>query len=230
MIVIETDRLRIRESSGKDFSRIYSMMLSESRDESEKKTLPNAAGAGSALAENSGETAEHETTIDDHVIRDQDGKKTLRTIRDRDKETAPQTILDRVSPDENEELEKYLAYIHTVYPVFGFGLWTVERKEDGEILGRCGLQPIADENSPLGRIELGYLIDRPYRGRGYAFEACLAILKYAFERLELDEVYAVIDEENRVSQKLAQKLGFSKTESDLWLLQADSWIPDHTAI
>ena len=67
MIITETDRLIIRESSGRDFSRIYCMMQS---------------------------AGESETT-------------------------------DRISDDENEELEKYLAYIHTVYSVFGFGLWTV---------------------------------------------------------------------------------------------------------
>ncbi len=163
MTAIETDRLRIRESSGRDFSRIYSMMLSE-----------NCGG--------------------------------------------PE---DPVSLDEDEELEKYLAYIHTVYQVFGFGLWTVERKDTGEIIGRCGLQPIADENSPLGRIELGYLIDRPFRGRGYAFEACRAILDFAFDKLDLDEVYAVIDEENEASKQLARKLGFEKTQDRLWMASAD---------
>ena len=63
-------------------------------------------------------------------------------------------------PDENEELEKYLAYIHTAYPVFGFGLWSVVLKETGDVIGWCGLQPIGNEDTPLGRIELGYLIDR----------------------------------------------------------------------
>ncbi len=159
MIVIETDRLRIRESSGRDFSRIYSLMLSES---------------------------------------------------------TKGTILDEVSSDEDEELEKYLAYIHTVYSVFGFGLWTVERREDGEIIGRCGLQPIADENSPLGRIEIGYLIDPACRGQGYGYEACRAILDFAFERLEIDEVYALIDEGNATSLNLARKLGFVQKEAGVW--------------
>ncbi len=168
-------------------------------------------------------------------------------------------INDTVSPDEDEELEKYLAYIHTVYSVFGFGLWTVELKDAeagvsgaivseagvsgaivseagtsgaiasgtgvseagvSKIIGRCGLQPIADEDSPLGRIELGYLIDRQYRGRGYGYEACRAILEFAFERLELDEVYAVIDENNLPSLKLAQKLGFSRIKDNLWRIKA----------
>ena len=194
MIITETDRLIIRESSGRDFSRIYCMMQS---------------------------AGENETT-------------------------------DRISDNENEELEKFLAYIHTVYSVFGFGLWTVCLKpetpihpegtlisggltesirescletepESGTqeeiIIGRCGLQPAADENSPLGRIELGYLIDREYRGMGYAYEACSAILSYAFEKLGIEEVSVRIDPGNEASAALAGKLGFGREKEDLWILR-----------
>ena len=170
MITLHTDRLTIRESSGRDFSRIYCIMLSASEDETR----------------------------------------------------------DRISEDEDEELEKYLAYIHTVYPVFGFGLWTVCLKgnpslHEGEareaaIIGRCGLQPVADDNSPLGRIELGYLIDPAYRRKGYAYEACTAILDYAFRRLGIDEVSVEIEPSNTASARLARKLGFQQSEGRLWTL------------
>lgn len=170
MITIKTDRLTIRESSGRDFSRIYAMLRCESRD------------------------------------------------------TAGFQIAGSVSDDEDEELEKFLAYIHTVYSVFGFGLCTVELNETGRIIGWCGLQPIGDEDTPLGRIELGYLIDRDDRGRGYGYEACRAILDFAFDALLLDEVYACIDEKNRPSLHLAEKLGFSKKQGDLWTVTR----PDQT--
>ncbi len=160
MIRIETDRLVIRESSGRDFSRIYAMLLSE-------------GNAG---------------------------------------------------PDENEELEKYLAYIHTAYPVFGFGLWSVVLKETGDVIGWCGLQPIGNEDTPLGRIELGYLIDREFRRKGYACEACRAIMDYAFQRLELDEVYVQIDGQNKQSLRLAQRLGFTKAGDGLWVQSCDAWL------
>ena len=173
MITINTDRLTIRESSGRDFSRIYAMLLSETgTDFVMSEEMMAGRGSGSA-SENAGR-------------------------------------------DEDAALEKYLAYIHTVYPVFGFGLCTVEVRKTGEIIGWCGLQPIGDEDSPLGRIELGYLIDRNYRNRGYGYEACRAILDFAFRRLELDEVWAVIDEKNVPSLRLAEKLGFTKRKGRLW--------------
>jgi len=189
LIVAETDRLIIRESSGRDFSRIYSMMLSESAE-------GNGPGNESGGSDNRRRTT---------------------------------AVRDRVSVDEDEELEKFLAYIHTVYSVFGFGLWTVCLKGDSTadifadakdreaaVIGRCGLQPIADDNSPLGRIELGYLIDPAYRRKGYAYEACSAILDYAFRRLEIDEVSVEIEPSNTASVRLARKLGFRYTEGNLW--------------
>ena len=177
MIVLETDRLIIRESSGQDFSRIYCMMLSESKENENSASYGEEAGL--------------------HPGR---------------------TIRDTVSEDENEELEKYLAYIHTVYSVFGFGLWTVCLKNDPScIIGRCGLQPIADDNSPLGRIELGYLIDKRWRGQGYASEACRAILRYAFEKLEIEEVYVQIPADNTPSVSLAQKLRFDRVTEVWWV-------------
>lgn len=181
MIVLETDRLIIRESSGQDFSRIYCMMLSESRRDER-----NESGGG--VSDSSADTP------------------------------AVRSIGDEVSEDENEELEKYLAYIHTVYSVFGFGLWTVCLEEDPScIIGRCGLQPIADGNSPLGRIELGYLIDERWRGKGYAYEACSAIVQYGMEKLELEEICATIPPCNRPSVSLARKLGFVRKTEKLWV-------------
>ena len=170
MIPIQTDRLTIRESSGRDFSRIYAMMLSESAPPSQPGCTGVHIPAGSGRA---------------------------------------QSLFYDVSRDEDEELEKYLAYIHTVYSVFGFGLCTVVLRQNGEVIGWCGLQPIGDDDSPLGRIELGYLIAPEYRRQGIGYEACRAILDFAFNRLELDEVYARIDESNEASIRLAHKLGFT---------------------
>jgi len=163
LITIKTDRLTIRESSGRDFSRIYAMLLS----------------------------------VNDQPLSG--------------------SLAYEVSTDENEELEKYLAYIHTVYPVFGIGLCSVVLNETAELIGWCGLQPIGDEDTPMGRIELGYLIDAPYRGKGYAYEACRAILAFAFEKLELDCVYAQIDENNEASVRLARRLGFTPEKGALWI-------------
>ena len=201
MIRIETDRLIIRESSGRDFSRIYAMLLSGRRKAGESLDLSGScAGPGTDRPGSGSQGASYSRDT---------------SCSQEDSAGSEFMILD-VSEEEDEELEKYLAYIHTVYSVFGFGLWSVVLKKTGEVIGWCGLQPIGNEDTPLGRIELGYLIDREHRRSGYGYEACRAILDFGFEKLELDEVYAQIDERNRASLRMARKLGFTRQEGGLW--------------
>ncbi len=53
-----------------------------------------------------------------------------------------------------------------------------------------------------------YTVDGAYEGRGYAGEAVRAVLDYAFDRLELDEVSAYYHPDNARSGRLLERLGF----------------------
>lgn len=119
------------------------------------------------------------------------------------------------SQDTVEMKEKYLAYLKTSYRFFGFGLWSVVLKSSNQVIGWCGLCPVADEISPEGRIEIGYLIEKQQRRKGYAFEACREILKFAFEKLECTEIFAMIDKSNTSSLALASKLGMVRRETEM---------------
>ena len=48
---------------------------------------------------------------------------------------------------------------------------------------------------------------REARGQGYATEAARPLLAHAFETLRLPEIIADIDERNRASIRVAEKLG-----------------------
>lgn len=128
---------------------------------------------------------------------------------------------ETMTSDEDDEREKFLAYIRQMYEYYGFGLWTVEEICSGAVIGRCGLFPVFDGENTEGRtedptevrVELGYLIGQAYRGQGVALEACAVILEYAFTKLDLKEVYVSIQEENVASKKLASKLGFAFCET-----------------
>lgn len=98
--------------------------------------------------------------------------------------------------------EKREAYRHSQYRFSECGLWAVVEKESGRIVGKAGV---------TGG-ELGYHIYLPYRNRGYAAEACLAVLSYAREELGLSEVFLKAEKGNIASCALAEKLGFRKKE------------------
>ena len=110
--------------------------------------------------------------------------------------------------DRKTELEKLRAYRQLIYGFYGFGLWIVCEKESGHPVGRAGLQLREEYEVP----ELGFEIEASFRGRGYAREALEAVLAYAKEELELEELRSVVDVENPVSQKLCESLGFAERE------------------
>ncbi len=55
--------------------------------------------------------------------------------------------------------------------------------------------------------EIGYVINPEFGGRGYATEACQALLPLAFDALGLHRVVARIDARNQASAALARRLG-----------------------
>ena len=109
-------------------------------------------------------------------------------------------------PETGEEEAK--AYIRYMYGLYQCGMWVVLEKESGRLIGRAGFG-IADY-LPEAELDLGYLIDTPYRRQGYGEEACRAVLDYGRDWLELQRISAYVEEENQVSVHLLEKLGFQR--------------------
>ena len=90
--------------------------------------------------------------------------------------------------------------------MYGYGLWIVEDKQNGRIIGRAGISirniDGDDEN------ELGYIVHRKYRGQGYSKEVCKAIIAYAKEVLDIEKLFIVTRAENTKSIELSKVLGF----------------------
>ena len=55
--------------------------------------------------------------------------------------------------------------------------------------------------------ELGYWIGVPYWGRGYATEAAREVVKYGFEKVQLNRIFAAHFKHNPASGKVLQKIG-----------------------
>ena len=89
---------------------------------------------------------------------------------------------------------------------------------------------------PLGTIDLfeydamhqrcgiGILIREPYREQGYGTEALETLIRYAFSKLRLHQLYCHISAENTASIRMFEKSGFVKcgVRKD-WVHQADGW-------
>lgn len=86
----------------------------------------------------------------------------------------------------------------------GFGFWLLERREDGELLGMCGLFRRPALDGP----DLGYALLAQYEGQGYAREAAEGCIRYAREILGWQQLLAITSPENPRSHALLRKLGF----------------------
>lgn len=90
----------------------------------------------------------------------------------------------------------------------GFTFWAVERKRDEALLGFCGLRIADDEGSPVeGLHEVGWRLREDAWGQGYAKEAAIASLDFAFDRLDVPRVVALTLIENAASWGLMERLG-----------------------
>lgn len=108
--------------------------------------------------------------------------------------------------DREEELAYVAEYREKVYGFYGYGMWTV-LKRDGTVIGRAGISWREGYELP----ELGFVIGVPWQRQGYACEVCRAILDYARKELGFTHVQALVMEGNEQSAALCRKLGFRRT-------------------
>jgi RimJ/RimL family protein N-acetyltransferase len=83
----------------------------------------------------------------------------------------------------------------------------MERICDGAFLGWCGL---SRWNPDYRSAALGYCLDEAAWGHGYATEAAHALLRWAFDTLDLNRVQAETDTRNAASARVLEKLGFER--------------------
>jgi len=93
----------------------------------------------------------------------------------------------------------------------GFTFWVVERKEDGELLGFCGIKIADDPGSPVeGEYEIGWRLREDAWGQGYAKEAAEASLDHVFNVVGAQRVVALTVTGNEPSWGLMERLGMTR--------------------
>lgn len=96
----------------------------------------------------------------------------------------------------------------------GFGLWALEPREGGELLGFTGLAVPAFEAHFTPAVEIGWRLARPAWGYGYATEAARAALAYGFEQVGLEQVVSFTAAENARSRAVMERLGMTRDPAE----------------
>ncbi|WP_338357180.1 GNAT family N-acetyltransferase [Yeosuana marina] len=91
------------------------------------------------------------------------------------------------------------------YKDHGFGFYKLQEKQQQKTIGTCGLI----KREQLNDVDLGFAFLPEFEGKGFGYEASIAMLKLAKEEFSLKKLVAITLPANTNSKKLLEKLGFT---------------------
>ncbi len=92
----------------------------------------------------------------------------------------------------------------------GLSILAVDRKSDGQFVGRVGLWPLPERNE----IELDYAIAKPFWRLGYATEASAECVDRGFREQRIGKIVGLVVPGNHGSVRVLRKLGFEFIRAD----------------
>jgi ribosomal-protein-alanine N-acetyltransferase len=135
--------------------------------------------------------------------------------------TSPDVMRFIRAPKTNEKVIEEMPHICRRGGNGQLGVWCVYDRSNGEKIGTAILLPLPinetdiewsklhEDRFPSGEIQIGYMFKKEHWGQGYATEACIRLLRFAFENTQLMEVVAVIDKDNIASRTVLTKAGLA---------------------
>lgn len=104
-----------------------------------------------------------------------------------------------------EEVTDWLKKRKRCYEMFGYDYFLAVEKTTGEVVGQIGL--LDEKIDGYHYTGIGYILNKEFWHKGYATEGAKAMLSYAFDILQKNEVIATIRPENTASRKVAENIG-----------------------
>lgn len=89
----------------------------------------------------------------------------------------------------------------------GHCFWAMERKDDQQLIGWCGIIR-GDVDTPIANmLEAGWRMTPSAWGKGYVTEAAVASVQWAFDNRDDEAVWAITTPENWASRAVMERLG-----------------------
>jgi ribosomal-protein-alanine N-acetyltransferase len=88
----------------------------------------------------------------------------------------------------------------------GLGIWMTVERETNAGIGFHLLNHIQGESF----IQVGYVLDEPFWGRGYATEMAATVVRYGFRDLGLPRIHAIATLDNGASHRVLLKIGLKR--------------------
>lgn len=110
--------------------------------------------------------------------------------------------------------------------LLGYGMFAVEERTSGELVGRVGLMLHPDWPLDGPKVEVGWTLQRSAWGKGYATEGALASLGLAFRELGLPQIFSMTRPDNTRSRAVMERCGLTQRGE----LEFHGWKQVHYAI
>jgi len=117
-------------------------------------------------------------------------------------------------PYTREEAAEWIRRHQERYARDGFGYWLALDKAGGHPIGQAGL--LRQELNGVVETGIGYILRRPFWGKGYATEAAVGCRDHAFEKLGKLRVTATVRPENLPSRRVAERIGLKFERMTTW--------------
>ncbi len=117
-------------------------------------------------------------------------------------------------PYTRDEAADWIRRQQERYARDGFGYWLAVDKASGQPVGQAGL--LRQELDGTVETGIGYILHRPFWGRGYATETAAACRDHAFCKLGKERVTATIRPENLASRRVAERIGLELERMTTW--------------
>lgn len=109
---------------------------------------------------------------------------------------------------DKDQILNVINFIRQQYIDNEIGRWAIVDKKTKEFIGWAGLKFVTDlTNNHKNYYDLGYRLIKKYWGQGIATEVAFISLEYAFNNLNINEVYAMADSKNGGSNNILKKVG-----------------------
>ncbi|NJD60198.1 MAG: hypothetical protein C3F13_06505 [Anaerolineales bacterium] len=107
------------------------------------------------------------------------------------------------NPPPLDRVQRFIQQQEMHWEKYGYGDWGILPEGQTEIVGWAGLQYLPE----LDETEVGFLLDRPFWGKGYATEAAQASINFGFGQPGLEHIIALVHPGNLASQRVIVKCG-----------------------
>lgn len=108
------------------------------------------------------------------------------------------------------ESDNFVLRINQKFKEYSYGLYAVDELATKNFMGFIGFGHPSFELGFSPFIEIGWRLGKQYWNKGYATEGALECIKYGFNKLKFQNIYAFTAKTNLKSERIMQKIGMGK--------------------